>query len=181
MAKARDITGQKFNHLTAIRQMPSKGGKTYWEFLCDCGNKKVLQTCHVTLGRTQDCGCGAKKVERVCPICNKTFIAELPRENTRKYCHNCSPSTNNPTQKVAAMRAALIKQHGGCCEKCGYNKCQDALEFHHLDPSTKDMRIANFGGAPSYERLMEEADKCILLCSNCHREEHARLRKEQNP
>ena len=69
----------------------------------------------------------------------------------------------------------LVKYKGGECEKCGYNKCVAALEFHHLDPTKKEFEIS--GNSYSLKRLKEEADKCILICSNCHREEHYRIQK----
>lgn len=46
---------------------------------------------------------------------------------------------------------------GGKCEKCGYNKCLDALEFHHKDPSQKEFQICSSGGCASFERTLEEA------------------------
>ena len=67
----------------------------------------------------------------------------------------------------------LVEYKGSCCQApgCGYNKCMDALTFHHLDPSQKDFQIS--GKSWSYERLKGEVDKCALLCSNCHKEVHA--------
>ena len=45
-----------------------------------------------------------------------------------------------------------------------------AYDFHHLDPKEKDFNIAlNL----NYEECLEELKKCILICSNCHRELHA--------
>lgn len=64
----------------------------------------------------------------------------------------------------------LVEYKGGKCEKCGYDKCIEALEFHHLDPKQKDFTIA--GSSYSIERMKQEVDKCILICSNCHRELH---------
>lgn len=46
-----------------------------------------------------------------------------------------------------------------------------ALEFHHLDPTQKDFGISKTL-TKSFKALTEETDKCILLCSNCHAEEH---------
>ena len=69
--------------------------------------------------------------------------------------------------------AKLKKIKGGKCEKCGYNTCMKALEFHHLDPSKKDFTISN-----DHFRLIDavnESKKCILLCSNCHKELHDNL------
>lgn len=65
----------------------------------------------------------------------------------------------------------LVEYKGGKCEKCGYNKCVDALEFHHLDPNEKDFSVG--GKSWSLERLKKEVDKCILICANCHRELHS--------
>lgn len=64
----------------------------------------------------------------------------------------------------------LVDYKGGCCNICGYNKSIFALEFHHVDPTEKDFNIA--GKSYSFERLVEEVDKCILVCSNCHSEIH---------
>ena len=59
---------------------------------------------------------------------------------------------------------------GGCCEVCGYNKCIAALEFHHLDPSEKEVSISTTNVAWSI--VLAELEKCVLLCANCHREAH---------
>ena len=62
---------------------------------------------------------------------------------------------------------------GGKCCRCGYNKCEAALELHHVDPTTKDADTTkNLRLISDEVRVNEELDKCILLCSNCHREEH---------
>jgi hypothetical protein len=67
----------------------------------------------------------------------------------------------------------LIEYKGGKCEKCGYDKCAEALDFHHVDPATKSFSISKAKGN-KMDALKKEADKCVLLCSNCHREEHYR-------
>ena len=71
-------------------------------------------------------------------------------------------------RKKAKMK--LVEYKGGKCEKCGYNKCINALEFHHLNANEKDFTIA--GKSWSFEKLKKESDKCILVCSNCHKEIH---------
>jgi hypothetical protein len=65
-----------------------------------------------------------------------------------------------------------VEYKGGKCSSCGYNKCIAALEFHHLDPSKKDFSISSSGNTRSWNKVKEELDKCVLLCSNCHREVH---------
>jgi len=64
----------------------------------------------------------------------------------------------------------LVEYKGGKCEKCGYDKCIDAFDFHHKDPTQKDFGIS--AKSYSYERLKKEVDKCILVCKNCHSEIH---------
>lgn len=68
----------------------------------------------------------------------------------------------------------LVEYKGGKCEKCGYNKSVEALQFHHINPLDKDFTIS--GKSWSFEKLKEEVDKCIMLCANCHLEEHERLK-----
>ena len=66
----------------------------------------------------------------------------------------------------------IVRVIGEKCAICGYNKCLDALELHHIDPSQKDFTIsANVN--LSWEKTAIELRKCILLCANCHRELHA--------
>jgi hypothetical protein len=64
----------------------------------------------------------------------------------------------------------LVSEAGGACRLCGYDRCAAALEFHHLDRSSKRFGVAQAGMGRSIERLRAEARKCILLCSNCHAE-----------
>lgn len=73
------------------------------------------------------------------------------------------------------VRQMAVDHKGGCCQVCGYNRCVEALEFHHLDPTQKDFGISHKGYARSWERVKKEIDKCILLCANCHREFHAKM------
>lgn len=70
------------------------------------------------------------------------------------------------------LKILAIEYKGGKCEKCGYDKCKAALEFHHLDPNEKDFGIASKGYTRSWEAVKKELDKCIMVCANCHREIH---------
>ena len=69
----------------------------------------------------------------------------------------------------------LIEYKGGKCEKCGYNKCDAALQFHHKNPEEKDFAISTINlntETITMSDLYKEVDKCALLCANCHAEEH---------
>lgn len=84
-----------------------------------------------------------------------------------KKCHNI-----NTIERGRSNRAEYIKYKGGKCELCGYNKCHDALDFHHPDPNKKDpgFKYFRYWGL---EKAKKELDSTMLVCSNCHREIHS--------
>lgn len=117
-------------------------------------------------------------MRKQCEICGKDFET-LPNGGSRKYCFECSPSYpkgGSRAKTISALRRAMkkeaVKRHGGKCEICGYNKCIDALSFHHLDPSVKNFGLAQDGVMHSWEEYLKETEKCILVCANCHAEIH---------
>lgn len=75
------------------------------------------------------------------------------------------------------VKSKLVEYKGGCCEKCGYNKSEQALQFHHLNPKEKDFNIS--GRSYSFERMKKEVDKCIMVCANCHIEIHEEERNKK--
>ena len=66
-----------------------------------------------------------------------------------------------------------VDYKGRKCERCGYDRCFEALEFHHRDPTQKDFSISSKGYTRSWDKVRSELEKCIMLCANCHREHHA--------
>ena len=115
-----------------------------------------------------------------CEICEKKFETN---SKSRIYCYECSGEStriNNETRKHQKtilrrnMKKQAIKMLGGKCSICGYNRCIDALEFHHKDPKQKDFKIGS-GNTMSWKDYKAEALKCILVCSNCHKEIHSKL------
>jgi hypothetical protein len=105
-----------------------------------------------------------------CATCGDTDSANF-YGGRKIQCKNCFNKQCAEKQKETKLRAVEYK--GGCCQHCGYNKSISALEFHHMDPIQKDPQ---YKATWSWKRLKPELDKCILLCSNCHREEHDRIR-----
>lgn len=71
--------------------------------------------------------------------------------------------------RTLAKKIKLTKLFGGKCNKCGYDKYY-LLQFHHIDPSTKEFEIGR--NDYRFSRLIKEANKCILLCPRCHMLEH---------
>lgn len=87
-------------------------------------------------------------------------------------CKDCFNARN--MQRYEEKARWLVEQKGGGCCLCGYRECTSALEFHHVEPQHKDFQI-NKRWSMSKENLLKEIDKCVLLCSNCHRETHWKL------
>lgn len=73
------------------------------------------------------------------------------------------------------VKVKAVEYMGGKCVHCGYDKYEGALEFHHIDPSEKEADW-NKLRLKSWNSIKIELDKCIMLCSNCHREEHENIR-----
>lgn len=72
------------------------------------------------------------------------------------------------------IKIEIIRLKGSKCEICGYSKCISALDFHHRDPKFKKGRVSDFYKF-GLNASIEEAEKCALLCSNCHREQHSSM------
>jgi predicted transcriptional regulator len=107
-----------------------------------------------------------------CPTHGWTTFSVVGVER-RLLCGQCN------VERVSARRrrakAILVDEAGGRCRVCGYDRCRAALQFHHLDPSTKRFQIAEGGRVRGMDRLREEAGRCVLLCANCHAEVEAGL------
>lgn len=74
------------------------------------------------------------------------------------------------SRKRLHLKERAVAFLGGKCSICGYDKCPSAFDFHHLDSFTKDFTISE---KASWDAIEPELKKCVLLCSNCHREVHA--------
>ena len=115
-----------------------------------------------------------RKKERKFCSCGKL----LHSRNKTGFCIDCKPkreykSTAEIARKYRTKRKnILIENKGGKCEVCGYNKCIRALEFHHIDPNKKEYNVSTSTNI-DIDILLEEIKKCILVCSNCHREIHS--------
>ena len=72
----------------------------------------------------------------------------------------------------------IIDSMGGCCQICGYSKCEGALALHHIDPNKKELSFGAIRANPkNWLSITEELKKCILLCHNCHSEVHNNMAK----
>ena len=73
-----------------------------------------------------------------------------------------------------------VAYKGGRCSRCGYDRCSDALGFHHAGRG-KEFGVAARGYTRSWDRVRAELDRCDLVCANCHAEIHAGMGTAQPP
>lgn len=73
--------------------------------------------------------------------------------------------------KKRERKLKAIEYLGGLCFSCNQSYHPAVFEFHHRDPSLKDKDPSKLLSA-KWERVLEELDKCDLLCANCHRLAH---------
>lgn len=100
-----------------------------------------------------------------CKICGKEYGKLKSYERKRNKCSSCHTKIRRFINKERA-----VAYLGGKCNRCGYTN-QEALEFHHIDKTTKDFNIGCVANK-SWDSILKEIKKCELLCSNCHRIEH---------
>lgn len=114
---------------------------------------------------------------KICTKCNK----ELPieefnwRDKTRgirrsecKYCHTeyMRKIYADKKETVSNMKSQIK------CSKCGESR-EYVLDFHHLNPDEKDDTVARMtSNYYRIDKVLNEINKCVVLCSNCHREFH---------
>ena len=110
---------------------------------------------------------------RFCPKCQTQQPLEnynkRPNGNLQSYCRTCL--NNNRYDLLKQRKLQLIQEFGNKCSICGYDKCIAALEFHHINPNEKEFHLGK-AQTTNLAKLRKELSKCILVCSNCHKEIH---------
>jgi hypothetical protein len=110
----------------------------------------------------------SRRANNQCIVCGDLVTSNKAR------CEPCNTYTN--AQSVARARAAKVQAIaylGGKCLDCGLvSPVPQVYDFHHLDPAKKDIKLSSLSNR-GFEAMIPELDKCVLLCSNCHRIRHA--------
>ena len=104
--------------------------------------------------------------------CNRECRTQAKLQKAKDNRKNRSDSVVSWRQR---MKLRAIEYKGSKCQRCGYDRCVNALDFHHVNPEEKEFQISK--DIHSWERMKSELDKCVLLCSNCHRELHGGIWK----
>ena len=97
-----------------------------------------------------------------CKLCNS--------ENLKKHYHNNLLKYQNKNKKRKEVIRKYVNSFKIKCSKCDESHIA-CLDFHHL--TDKEINIAQMQQYMwSNNRIKKELDKCIVLCSNCHRKLH---------
>ena len=111
-----------------------------------------------------------KKIDN-CEIHGETLFSKHKNGNAKPR-FKCGKCAAEATAKVVKQKQDMAyKKYGDSCKICGYNKCRRALDWHHIDPTQKEIEPRKVFSR-SWDKIQKELDKCILLCANCHREVH---------
>jgi len=88
----------------------------------------------------------------------------------------------NRNQRSNENKQRYIDGRGGVCEACGEKYPVELMDFHHLDPTTKVFCLGQdkWRKKEVQQIVFDEAEKCAILCSNCHRLEHVALRRGES-
>ena len=116
-------------------------------------------------------------LEKLCQNCGKTklvneFYRRRKGRDLSPYCKPCM--VFQALKRQRKFKRQCVDYKGGKCQICNYDKFLGALEFHHTNPEQKDFSISQSKLWKFDEKIKKELDKCVMLCSNCHKEEHGK-------
>jgi DNA-directed RNA polymerase subunit RPC12/RpoP len=113
-------------------------------------------------------------IDYKCVDCGETN-KDLFYQRRKIKCKSCFNKDLLKKWKQNKVKAVELK--GGKCSVCGYYKSMSALEFHHIDPTTKEENW-NRMRTLSWNNILSMLEGTVLLCSNCHCEEHDKIRNK---
>jgi len=94
------------------------------------------------------------------------FVATGSKRQPR--CRRCRSA--HVSKRRRRLKEILVTEAGGACVICGYDRYHGALHFHHLAKAEKAFALSDAGVARSIAAARREAQKCVLVCANCHAE-----------
>jgi hypothetical protein len=114
---------------------------------------------------------------KICSKCNKEknndeFYTQNDRKNGASLCKSCF--NQYCIQRWIQRKIDAIVYKGSECQDCKIqypNEPYVIFDFHHSNPKEKEFNW-NKLRLKSWKTIVKELDKCVLLCSNCHRKRH---------
>jgi len=145
-----------------IRAINILGGKCN-----DCGDTNIFHLTFHHLNDDKDSGIGDIRNYRWSKIEREIKKCILLCSN----CHQSHHYSNEIKSDHKKNKNLYLEYRGRKCEKCGYDKCQASLILHHKNPNEKSFSLTDIR-VKFNDKVKKELDKCDVLCSNCHLEEH---------
>lgn len=102
-------------------------------------------------------------------------VKHLLRPDGSYRCGKCASQWVMKNRRT--KKEKLVQLFGGKCALCGYKKYVGALDFHHKNPKLKSFSLSVKGLCYSWDSVLAEAKKCIVLCKNCHAEIESGIQK----
>ena len=113
--------------------------------------------------------------DEVLVTCSPEYIKRTQAVFKLMYERNLAYKAESEVDWCTSCETTLAREQvqGGKCERCGYDKNISAFDFHHRDPKNKDSQLdMRHLSNSNMNWIIEEFEKCDVLCSNCHREIH---------
>ena len=101
---------------------------------------------------------------KTCKVCQREYKNTYYSRNKASHIVR-----NNKTRQKLKDILEEVKDKG--CSMCP-EKFKPCLEFHHLNGEDKLNTVAHLVSYGSKKALLQEIEKCVLLCANCHRKVH---------
>lgn len=104
------------------------------------------------------------------------LVGRVARHKTYRqkwYARNKGSERDRMRERARVTKARLVEEAGGKCMDCGGAFPVECFDFDHRDPFTKGGNVSRLC-VSSYDAAKAEADKCDLVCANCHRIRTAR-------
>lgn len=129
---------------------------------------KVCSRCTTRKPLDQYCKCSRMKdgLQSACKVCMNDSYNRSRQKNLSHY-----KRVQEKRRQASTTKFRLWKEQQYCCS-CG-ERDPVCLDLHHLDPNEKDINISDAVTSWSWSRLLTEIEKCVVICSNCHRKVHA--------
>lgn len=108
---------------------------------------------------------GKDGLQQACKECIKELDSLRYEKNFKKIIER------NKAYRLKAFQWVEDYKTKHPCSKCG-EKHPATLQFHHPDKSAKEYNISDMIAGYSLEHVVEEINKCIVLCANCHSKLH---------
>jgi len=141
--KVENLLNKKFNQLTIIKFIETRGKSrhAYWLCRCSCGNEKILRVGHLKSGQVKSCGCLSRK---------KASVRFIKYANSKAHKGEGNPQWKGDEAKVSAIHNWLARHFTK--EKC--SKCD----------SVKTLDWALKTG----KKYSHNKNNFLVLCRSCH-------------